>query len=193
MNSYFMKKIIIIILCIILNPLSTWALWARDNTPVVDAERNANFHNNLGLIHLRDRYYNAAIKEFNIAITLNPNHQTTASYYANLAKVYTIIGYPGIAQDALEKAIKQDKMNLLYYLELVDTYKTQKILPQKLKQYSQDRSNPLSQVMVGLIQIETGQESQGILTLQTFCYREPDLIITQGVQSYIEQRNKPRR
>jgi len=168
-------------------------MWSKENIPVVDAEKNANFHNNLGLLYLRDSYYNAAIKEFNIAIAINPNHQTSASYQGNLAKAFMIIGQPAMAQDSLEKAIKLDSMTLLYYIELVDAYKAQKILPQKLLQFSQDRKDPLSKIMVGLIQIETGQETQGISTLQTFCIQEPDLIITEGVQSYIEQRNRPRR
>lgn len=151
----------------------------------IEAERNANYHNNLGLIYVADRYYAAAIKEFQIAILINPDTQATAVYYSNLANVYMKIGYPALAQDVLERAVKLSPQNFSYYQDLVLTYKRQKILPLKLKHYAKDTKKPMSAIMVGLIQIEQGKTEAGLSKLQEFCYLEPDLIITPGVQSYI--------
>lgn len=157
---------------------------------VIEAERNANFHNNLGIIHMQDRYYAAAIKEFQIAILTNPDTQATAVYYSNLANVYMKIGYPALAEDVLQRAVKLSPMNFSYYKDLSQVYAKEKILPLKLRQYSKDTKNPLSSIMVGLILIEQGKTDAGLSKLQEFCYLEPDLIITKGVQAYIDERLK---
>ncbi len=189
-----MKKIISALLFITLLSFGLQMQAAVHYNPyVIDAERNARIRNNIGLLHFKDGYYNAAIKEFNIAISLNPDTQATATYYSNLANVYMKIGYPALAQDSLERALKCDKMNLTYYQDLVQTFRAQNILSQKLTQYSQDTQNPISPVIVGLIMIEMGQETQGLTKLQAFCYNEPDLIITGGVRSYIQQKTRRKR
>lgn len=186
-NSYFMKKGFIFLICLVLfsvcNPSSAEKF-------VIDAERNANNHNNMGVMYMKDRYYNAAIKEFNIAIMINPDTQASAVYYSNLANVYMKIGYPALAQDVLERAIKLSPMNLAYYEDLTAAFKKQKILPLKLKYYAKDTKNPLSSIMVGLILVEEGKTQAGLTKLQEFCYLEPDLIITKGVQNYIKQKAK---
>ena len=48
----------------------------------------------------------------------------------------------------------------------------------------------MSAIMVGLILIEQGKTEAGLSKLQEFCYLEPDLIITPGVQSYINAQLK---
>ena len=157
---------------------------------VIEAERNANYHNNLGLIYVADRYYAAAIKEFQIAILTNPDTQATAVYYANLANVYMKIGYPALAEDVLQRAVKLSPQNFTYYQDLTLAYKKQKILPLKLKHYAKATKNPMSAIMLGLILIEQGKTEAGLSKLQEFCYLEPDLIITPGVQSYINAQLK---
>jgi hypothetical protein len=81
-------------------------------------------------------------------------------------------------------------MNFTYYEDLVLSFKAQKILPLKLKEYSKNTKNPLSAVMTGLILVEQGNVNAGLSKLQEFCYLEPDLIITGGVKNYIERRIK---
>lgn len=182
-----MKKFLVI-LCLVVGAMPVFSL----DRFVIEAERNANNHNNLGILHMQDRYYAAAIKEFQIAITINPDTQATAVYYANLANVYMKIGYPALAEDVLQRAVKLSPMNFSYYQDLVLAYKKQKLLPLKLRQYSKDVKNPLSSVMVGLILVEQGKTDAGLSKLQEFCYLEPDLIISKGVQAYVNQKLKKR-
>lgn len=179
-----MKKFLTLI-CLVIFALPVFA-----DKFVIEAERNANNHNNLGLIYMQDRLYAAAIKEFQIAILTNPDTQATAVYYSNLANVYMRIGYPALAQDVLQRAVKLSPQNFSYYDDLVQTYKKQKILSLMLKTYSKDTKNPLSSVMVGLILVEQGKTDAGLSKLQEFCYLEPDLIISKGVQQYIDKQLK---
>ena len=72
---------------------------------VIDAQKNAVDHNNRGVIYMQDRYYAAAIKEFQLAVMLDPDTQASSVYYANLANCYMKIGYPALAQDTLQRAI----------------------------------------------------------------------------------------
>ncbi|MGN0013948.1 MAG: hypothetical protein ACI37T_00850, partial [Candidatus Gastranaerophilaceae bacterium] len=51
---------------------------ATDLHYVINAQANASKHNNIGLEWLREKYYFGAIKEFEIAINLNPNTQATS-------------------------------------------------------------------------------------------------------------------
>lgn len=178
-----MKKLLIV-LCLFLCPLC----YAKEPFLKfeIDAEKNANSHNNMGIIYVQDRYYAAAIKEFQTAILLCPDKQSSAIYYTNLANVYMKIGYPALAQDTLERAIKLYPMNFSYYQDVVQAYKQQGLLASKLKQYKNDIKNPMSEIMVGLILIEQGQVQEGLSTLHQFCLLEPDLIISKGVMNYIK-------
>ena len=153
----------------------------------INAQKNAVDHNNRGIIYMQDRYYAPAIKEFQIAIMLDPETQASAVYYSNLANCYMKIGYPALAQDALQKAIKLYPMNFAYYEDLTITFKRQNILEQKLKFYTKDsQKNPFSQIMVGLILIEQGKTNAGLAKLHEFIHTEPDLIISSGVRNYIK-------
>ncbi|MDD3237361.1 MAG: hypothetical protein PHV37_04615 [Candidatus Gastranaerophilales bacterium] len=154
----------------------------------VDAEKNAEIHNNKGVNWLEERYYFGAIKEFEMAIQLNPNTQATAVYYSNLGRTYIIIGYPAKAKMCFERALIQNPINFEYYLNLLNCYKKLGILKPKLAEYKSKKINPLNQIMVGLIYIELGQTSTGIITLDDFCHKEPDLIITKAVRNYIKQK-----
>ena len=44
--------------------------------------------------------------------------------------------------------------------------------------------------MVGMILMEQGKTQQGLAKLQEFADTEPDLIITSGVNSYVNKRSK---
>lgn len=153
----------------------------------IDAEKNANNHNNMGVIYVQDRYYAAAIKEFQTAIMLCPDKQSSAIYYTNLANVYMKIGYPALAQDTLERAIKLYPMNFTYYEDVVLTYKKQGLLEAKLKQYQSD-TNPMAEILVGLIMFEMGNTEEGLSKLHQFCLVEPDLIISRGVMNYVKSK-----
>lgn len=152
----------------------------------IDAEKNAFLHNNIGINYLKDNDYYAAIKEFEIAIKVNPNTQATAVYYDNLGRTYQTIGYARMAQPCFERAIIQNPINFDYYLSLVSTFKAQGILDSKLKEYKLKKSSPLNEIVVGLIYVEKGQVPTGITVLDNFCNKEPDLLITKAVQYYMK-------
>lgn len=181
-----MKKLLII-LCILLTPLSCMA---KMEVYKIDAQKNAINHNNRGVINMQDRYYAAAIKEFQMAVLLDPDTQASSVYYANLANCYMKIGYPALAQDTLQRAIKLHPMNFSYYQDLTIAYKKQNLLGQKLKFYQKEAAkNPLNQIMIGLILIEQGKDQAGLAKLQEFVYTEPDLIISTGIKKYIKNRS----
>lgn len=162
---------------------------AKMDVMKIDAQKNAVDHNNRGVIHMQDRYYAAAIKEFQMAVLLDPETQASSVYYANLANCYMKIGYPALAQDTLQRAIRLNPMNLSNYQDLAVAFKKQKILDQKLRFYQKEvNKNPLNQIMIGLILIEQGKQDAGLAKLQEFVYTEPDLIISGGVKKYIEER-----
>lgn len=178
---------VFIIFCLFFIPL---AAQAKMDVMKIDAQKNAIDHNNRGVIYMQDRYYAPAIKEFQMAVLLDPDTQASSVYYANLANCYMKIGYPALAQDTLQRAIKLNPMNLSYYQDLVSTFKRQNILEQRLKYYQKDsKKNPLSQIMVGFILIEQGKEDAGLAKLQEFVYTETDLIISTGVKKYIDSRS----
>lgn len=185
---YFAK--ILIVLCLFFTPVFAQA---KLGVPAIDAQKNAIDHNNKGVIYMQDRYYAAAIKEFQMAVLLDPETQASSVYYANLANCYMKIGYPALAQDTLQRAIKLNPMNFNYYQDLAVVYKRLGISDQQLKRLKKESAkNPLAHVLEGLILMEQGKKDAGLAKLQEFAYTEPDLIITKGVNNYIEKKNKER-
>lgn len=82
-------------------------------------------------------------------------------------------------------------MNFGLYQDLAVVYKRLGIGSQKIKTYKKEsEKNPLAQVMVGMILMEQGKTDEGLAKLQEFAYTEPDLIITKGVQKYIDEHTK---
>lgn len=140
----------------------------------------------MGLRYMNEHCYYAAIQEFKIAISLNPNTQATAVYYNNIGDAYMAIGYPDMAQQPYEDAVKQYGLNLQYYQDLVKCYKALNLIPAKISEYSSGE-NPLNKVMLGLLYIENGDKKRGIIILDEFAMSEPDLLITTAVKHYIKK------
>lgn len=153
----------------------------------IRAENNAYRHNNKGLIYLKDKYYFGAIKEFQIAIDLMPNAQGSSAYYINLATTYEKIGYPELALSNYEKVLKLHPLYFDYYLKLAQCYKRLNLADKMLKEYQEKPYNPLNDIMIGLLYIQTGQKSTGITLLDNFCNDEPYLIVTSGVREYLDK------
>lgn len=161
--------------------------YVRPDVYKIDAEKNAVFHNNLGLNAICDKEYLEAIQEFSLAIALNPNTQATAVYYNNLGETYLKLGYPKEAQKCFEESIKLNCLSLLYYQNLVASFKAQKLVNQKIKVYeSKNRKNSLNMVVLGLLYAANGDTRKGIIKLDEFCMKEPDLLITPSVRDYIK-------
>lgn len=184
------KSRIILILIFITFITSGYRKPIMSGTFHIDATSNAVFHNSLGLRYLEEHCYYAAVQEFKIAISLNTNSQSTAISYNNLGRAYFELGFVPQAQDCFERAIKLYGLNFEYYKNLANCYTAQKKGKEKLEEYKKDTSNPLNKIMVGLLYIGIGEKRAGIITLDSFCNAEPDLIITGGVQNYLRTLTK---
>lgn len=177
-----MKKYLIILLMF----LSFFASgYRKPDVYVIDATKNAYLHNNMGLRYMNEHLYYAAIQEFKIAISLNPNTQATSVYYKNIGDAYMAIGYPSQALKPYEDAINQYGLNFQYYQNLAKCYKSLGLVNAKIQEYSKG-SNILNKVMLGLLYIESGNKKRGIIILDEFAMKEPDLIITTAVKKYIK-------
>ncbi len=153
----------------------------------IKAENNAYRHNNKGLIYVREKYYYGAIKEFKMAIDLNPETQAAAVYYTNLGNTYETIGYSNLAQPCFEKAVTLNALCFEHYLNLAKNYKKLGIVSEKITEFSSKTNSPLNAIMVGLLYIQNGNKNTGITILDEFCNSEPNLMITAGVKNYIKQ------
>lgn len=178
-----MKNFYIIIL-LFLSILTS--AYRKPETFVIDATKNAFFHNNLGLNYLKEHCYYAAIQEFKIAISLNPNTQATAVYYTNIGDAYMLIGYPDMALQPYEDAIKQYSLNLQYYQNLAKCYKKLGKISEQITKHSGTK-NPLDKVMLGVLYIENGDLKRGTTILDNFANSEPDLLITPAIKQYIKE------
>lgn len=138
-------------------------------------------------MYLEENYYYGAIKEFQIAIDLNPNSQASAVYYANLGKTYEKIGYYELAKPCFEKAVSLNVLCFDYYLKLAENYKHLGILDEKISLYHTKKDSPLNEVLLGLLYIQKGQKSIGITILDDFCNKEEKLLITKGVRNYLNE------
>ena len=153
---------------------------------VIQAEKDAFYHNNVGLNYLKDRIYYAAIQEFKIAISLSPSTQASAIFYNNLGETYNFIGYPDSARGCFEDAIRLYGLNLKYYINLVECYKALNITQTKIKEYQQSE-DVYDRIKLGILYIETEQYRKGVNTLDEICVQEPNLLITPALRQYIKQ------
>lgn len=177
-----MKKGLILFLILLSFGLSGYR---KPDVYVIDAVKNSNIHNNLGIMYMSEKHYYAAIEEFKIAISLNPESQASAVYYNNLGECFTLIGYPQLATDCFERALKIYSLNLKYYINLAKNIVELKLVDKKLKQFK-DFSNPYNRIMTGVLLVESGNLKDGITVLDSFTMSEPKLIITPAIKSYIK-------
>ena len=96
--------------------------YKKPNKFVIEAEKDAFWHNNVGINYRKDRIYYAAIQEFKIAISLSPSTQASAVFHNNLGETYLFINYPEAAKTCFEDAVKLYGLNLKYHINLVKTY-----------------------------------------------------------------------
>lgn len=181
-----MKKIFFFLLIFVLL-ISDKAFSASDKSYVIDAEMNAALHNTIALDYLKEKYYFGAIKEFQIAIGISPNTQAASVYHINLGKTYMTIGYPELAQNHFETAIKLYPLNFEYYKYLIDSFGKQNILDKKLDYYTKNRKSSLDDITRGLIYGALGNTKTEITILDEFCNNEPDLLITPAVKNFVKE------
>lgn len=159
----------------------------------IDPEKNAYVHNNYGLNYLNIGQYYAAIEEFKIAISLNPDTQATSVFLTNLGETYIKLGAYAQAQDCFERALEKSPLNFKYYLNLVLAYKARGILDSKLKYLRKYKKTPLDDITIGIILIEKGKIDEGITVLDNFVMNEPKLFVTDGVKYYLKEITEARK
>ena len=152
----------------------------------IKAENNAYRHNNKGLIYVREKYYYGAIKEFKMAIDLNPNTQATAVYFNNLGNVYYKLEFSRYAAQCYENARTLYPLNIEYYKNLAKAYKQMGALSGKIQYYSKSK-NVLDKVLLGFMYLEAGNKQKAMVLFDSFCMTEPDLMLTSGVKYYMRQ------
>lgn len=167
----------------------------------VDAAKNANWHNRRGANYFKEQDYFAALKEFKLAIALNPNAQSSAVYYNNLGKVYLVFGeiqrgrnltrsdadFSLMAQTCFERAIQLDCMKFEYYKNLVRSYELLGVCAQKRDFLLKNIGvNPFNSIIIGIIYVKEGKIAPARGILQNFVIKNPDLIITSDVKKFLE-------
>jgi len=152
----------------------------------IKAEKDAFYHNNLGINYLQDRIYYAAIQEFKIAISLSPSTQATAVFLNNLGETYNFIGYPDEALPCFEDAINLYGLNLKYYFNLVDTYIRMGTEKFRIRDFEASKSI-YDKIKLGILYIKTGEVRKGVNTLDEICVSEPDLLITPALRQYLKE------
>jgi tetratricopeptide (TPR) repeat protein len=169
---------------LILSALVLCSGYKKPDKYVIESEKNTFYHNNVGLNYLKDRTYYAAIQEFKIAISLSPSTQASAIFYNNLGETYMFIGYPDLAQDCFENAIKLYGLNFQYYLNIVNCYKAQGLASSKIASL-QVSPNIYDRIKLGILYIETGETRRGVNLLDEISMANPDLLITPAIRQYI--------
>ena len=166
------KKVLLVFLLFIMVFCSGYR---KPDKFVIKAERDAFYHNNVGLNYLKDRIYYAAIQEFKIAISLSPSTQASAVFKNNLGETYNYIGYPEAALTCFEDAIKLYGLNFI----LLGSAKC------KIKEFEQS-SEVYDKIKLGILYIKTGDVRKGVNLLDEFCILEPDLLITPAIRQYLK-------
>ena len=178
-----MKKLLIVFLLFIMVFCSAYR---KPDKFVIKAERDAFYHNNVGLNYLRDRIYYAAIQEFKIAISLSPSTQASAVFKNNLGETYNYIGYPEAALTCFEDAIRLYGLNFKYYLNLVDTYILLGVAKNRIAEFEKS-DNIYDRIKLGILYIKTDAVRKGVNLLDEFCIMEPDLLITPTIKQYLKE------
>lgn len=201
----YCKILLIFILFAIIQPSFADLHKASIITPV-DAKTSAQKHNNLGTAYFREKDYFAAIKEYRIAIGINPDSQTTATYFNNLGKVYLVLGeiqvknglplqgwddFSIMAEISFEEAILKDCMKLEYYQNLVKAYElTGKMETKKQYFLANTEKNPFNVIPAALILTKQGQIQHANMLLDDFATQNPDIIITRDIKKIIKENIK---
>ena len=172
-------------------------------TPI-NAQNDAQKHNNLGTRYFNEKDYFAAIKEYRIAIGINPDSQTTATYFNNLGKVYLVLGeiqkrnglpiqgwddFSIMAQISFEEAITKDCMKLEYYQNLIKAYKLTGMIESKKQFFMKNKDkNPFNVIPVALILKQQGQDEHANMLLDDFVSQNPDMIISRDLKKLIKSK-----
>lgn len=165
--------------------------------PKLDATNNAASRNSKGIMYMEMGYYNAAMTEFKVAISLNPNSPASAAYYNNLGLLYIKINKLIEASECFDKAISLNPVFLEYYKNKVDVLDKSgvidKFLSRYIKQINQDNKNSNAYLMAGLICAQMGQKANAINYLQQYVAIEKTNVMSRAVKQEIKDLKRLRR
>jgi tetratricopeptide (TPR) repeat protein len=161
---------------------------------VIDPVKNANWHNDWGLYFMSLGYYDAAINEFRLAITLNHSTEASSTFYNNLGLTYFKLGDYKNAEKSFESAIKFRSNYLEYYESLAKTYKAKNTVKSMVSKYEnsfrKDNYDSRSCLMLGLLNKNYGNIDLADRYLREFLRLEPDLEITRQVEVILKDLGK---
>ncbi len=165
------------------------------NVPKLNATNNAAARNNKGIMYMEMGQYGAAMTEFKIAVSLNPDSPASSAYYNNLGLVYMKFGQLKEAQECFERAIELNHVFLEYHKNLVRLYAQAGVLEKHLAKYEadivSDKMNSKAYFMAGLISAEIGNKKEAVKYLKRFVKLERNQILARGVSQYIEEIKSP--
>ncbi len=154
-------------------------------TFVIDAHKNAVWHNEKGMYYMSRTYVHAAAEEFKLAIRLAPNNASTAVYFNNLGEAYIKLFKFKMAIDCFQKSIDINPNSLLFYQNLVKAYKEKGVLKTAVDKYvdlaKQNPTNSKNWLILGLLYKELDQKEFATRSLKEFIKLEPGLFITKSV------------
>jgi len=77
-------------------------------------------------------------------------------------------------------------LNFKFYKDLAKCYKALGLSQAKITEFSASK-NQLNKVLLGLLYIENGDLKRGVIILDEFTMKEPDLLITPAVKQFIKE------
>lgn len=164
------------------------------NVPPLDATNNATSHNSKGIMYMEMGQYAAAMSEFKIAISLNPDSPASAAYYNNLGLLYMKLNQLNKAQECFNAAIKINPVFIEYHRNLIRLYDKagilDTVLSENLKAIKNDDKNSQAYFMAGLICAQMGRKNNAIQYLKTFTSLEKNQILSRAVKQYISELKK---
>ena len=169
----------------------------------VNAAKNAKMHNNLGNIYFKEKDLYAAIKEYRIAIAIDPDSQATASYFNNLGKVYLVLGeiqkrnnlpikgyddFSKMAAKSFEEAILKDCMKLEYYENLIKAYELTGAVNSKKEYFLSNKDkNPFNIIPASIILKKQGNDDYANMLLDDFVSNNPDIVISKDLKKLMKK------
>ncbi len=200
------KILCLTIICIFCTPCCYADLKKASVISPIKAKSNAQVHNNLGTNYFNEKDYFAAIKEYRIAIGINPDSQTTATYFNNLGKVYLVLGeiqtknrlttagggdFSKMAQISFEQAILLDCMKFEYYQNLIRAYELTGIMEAKKRYFlANTEKNPFNVIPAAIILAKQGDITYANMLLDDFTSKNPNIIITDDLKKFMKENTK---
>lgn len=167
----------------------TAILLCQGNTFVIDPAKNAVWHNEKGLFYLDMKYYEAAIREFQLAVLLNPDSEASAFFYNNLGKAFYKVGYYENAEINFNKAIELKPYYLEFYENLIKTYEKKNILNKIAERHNklivENPNNLQSYILLGLIHKNYGNNDYAAMYLNKFIQLAPEFGITDQIRTIV--------